>query len=306
MISMIVIGLLGLLCLSLVWKLRHIRGELDRIREVLKDIRAGNENRRILGGQGEMTEPICHDINAIALESRERLMEQRQREQAYRSLMTGLSHDVKTPLASLVGYLEAVREGMVSGAEREEYLAVALSKANYLKEFTERLFDWVKLDSGEWKFEFAERDVSELTRMAVGAWIPLWEERGINYEIRIPERACFLRIDENAYVRSLDNLFHNARIHSGCRTIAVDAEEDGELFRLVIRDDGKGISERDLPQIFDRMYRADPARSDGGSGLGLAITKELVRVNGGTIVAESGEGEGTAFTLVFAKSRPRG
>ena len=100
----------------LLTKLHRVRGQLSLIKDALTDIKAGNLNRRVLARESDLTLQICYDINEIAMDSQSRLIRQKQSEQAYKRLMTSLSHDVKTPLASLVGYLEAVESKMVTGA----------------------------------------------------------------------------------------------------------------------------------------------------------------------------------------------
>ena len=104
----IVIALMLLIIMYLLFVLRRVRTQLALIKDALEDIKGGNLNRRILAGENDMTKTICYDINKIAVNSQAQLIRQRQSEQAYKRLMTSLSHDVKTPLASLVGYLEAV------------------------------------------------------------------------------------------------------------------------------------------------------------------------------------------------------
>ena len=125
----------------LLTRLHRVRGQLSLIKDALMDIKSGNLNRRVLVRESDMTKQICYDINEIAMSSQSRLIQQKQSEQAYKRLMTSLSHDVKTPLASLVGYLEAVESKMVTGAEQEEYIRVAAEKAHHLKEFVTVLFD---------------------------------------------------------------------------------------------------------------------------------------------------------------------
>lgn len=214
--------------------------------------------------------------------------------------MTSLSHDVKTPLASMVGYLEAVQEGLVTGDEKDDYIKVSLSKAHYLKDFVEKLFDWVKLDSGEWKFSFADKDLNELTRNVISDWIPIFEEKHISYEIEIPEQECNIRIDENAYFRSLNNIINNIIVHSNCDRVHLKLEKSDTKVTLTILDNGDGISEKDLPYIFDRMYQADSSRLTKGSGLGLSISKELLRVNNAKISVSSVPNIKTVFTVEFA------
>ena len=112
------------------------------------------------------------------MDSQSRLIRQKQSEQAYKRLMTSLSHDLKTPLASFVGYLEAVESKMVTGAEQEEYIHVGAEKAYHLKEFVRALFEWVKLDAGEQGFHFEVCDLNELTRNIMADWVPILENSG--------------------------------------------------------------------------------------------------------------------------------
>ena len=140
--------------------LRRVQTQLMIIKNALEDIKNGNLNRRILAKENDMTRQICFDINEIAVSSQTRLIQQQQSEQAYKRLMASLSHDVKTPLASLVGYLEAVESKIVMWEEKDEYIRVASEKAHNLKSFVEKLFEWVKLDSGEQVFFFESCDMN--------------------------------------------------------------------------------------------------------------------------------------------------
>ena len=283
----------------LVTKIWHVRERLSMIQEALTDIKAGNLNRRVLAGPNDMTRQICYDLNEIAVNSQARLIRQRQSEQAYKRLMTGLSHDVKTPLASMVGYLEAVESGLVEGEEKEEYIRVAADKAHYMQHFVETLFEWVKLDAGEQIFHFEECDINEITRSIMTDWIPILENSGFDYDINISESECRLELDQHAYARILNNLLQNAITHSGGDKLSLRISEDGQNVKMVTADNGTGISQKDLPHIFERMYQCDHSRGARGNGLGLAITKELVGAHKGTIMAESTPGIGTAFTILL-------
>lgn len=205
----IVIALMLLIIMYLLFVLRRVRTQLALIKDALEDIKGGNLNRRILAGENDMTKTICYDINKIAVNSQAQLIRQRQSEQAYKRLMTSLSHDVKTPLASLVGYLEAVENKIVIGEEKDEYIHVAHEKAHYMKSFVENLFEWVKLDSGEQIFHFEKFDLNELSRNIIADWIPVLESNHFEYEFVIPETEYFIHIDVNAYTRVLNNLFQN-------------------------------------------------------------------------------------------------
>ena len=157
--------------LFFITKLRRVRGQLSIIEEALEDIKSGNPNRRVLARKSDMTKRICYAINEIAVKNQSQLIQQKQSEQAYKRLMTSLSHDVKTPLASLFGYLDAVENGLVAGKEKEAYIHIAVEKACHLKHFVEALFEWVKLDAKEQVFHFELCDFNELTLIPIPAFL---------------------------------------------------------------------------------------------------------------------------------------
>lgn len=288
--------------LFLVIKLGRVREQLSIVEEALEDIKSGNRNRRVLAKNNDMTKRICYAINEIAVKNQSQLIRQKQSEQAYKRLMTSLSHDVKTPLASLVGYLEAAQNGLVTGEEKEAYIRVAVEKAYHLKHFVEELFEWVKLDAKEQIFYFEICDFNELTRNIVAEWVPTLECRHFEYDFDIPEDEYSLRVDPHAYTRILNNLFQNALVHSGGNKLVLQLLESEQEVKIIISDNGKGISSDDIPHIFERMYQCDRSRSLGGNGLGLSITMELVNALGGKIKADSEQGMGAIFTIVFPKS----
>lgn len=286
----------------LIAKLRRVREQLSIIKDALEDIKHGNLNRRVLARENDMTQQICFDINEIAVSSQSRLIQQKQAEHAYKRLMTSLSHDVKTPLASLVGYLEAVESKLVVGEEKEEYIHVATDKAHHLKYFVETLFEWVKLDAGEQIFHFEPCDLNELSRNIIADWIPVLESSHIDYDVDIPEAEYTTRIDPNAYTRMINNLLQNVITHSEGNKLTLRIFEDEKQAKIIVADNGKGISADELPHIFERMYQCDHSRSGKGNGLGLSIVKELVNAHKGKITANSIYGAGTAFTISLPKA----
>ena len=291
-----------LFILFLISKLRRVRGQLSIIEEALEDIKSGNLNRRMLAKKSDMTRKICYGINDIVMNSQTQLIKQKQSEQAYKRLMTSISHDVKTPLASLVGYLEAIECKIVAGEEKDEYIHVAFEKAHYLKHFVENLFEWVKLDSGEQIFHFEVLDLNELSRNIIVDWISVLENSNFDYAFDIPETEYLMRIDANAYSRILNNLLQNALIHSKGSKISFHIFENDLQVKITMTDNGKGISPDHLPHIFERMYQCDQSRSAGGNGLGLSIVKELVTAHKGKITVDSTPNKGSTFTLLFPKS----
>ena len=282
--------------------IRRVKKQIAEITDALADVKNGNGNRRILSATNELVAPLAYEINEIVVSYEKRLSTVRQAEETNRQLMTSLSHDVKTPLASLVGYLEAVESKMVTGAEQEEYIRVAAEKAHHLKEFVTVLFEWVKLDAGEQIFHFELCDLNELSRNIMADWVPLLESHDLTYEIEIPETEYMTRVDSTAYTRILNNLLQNILTHSVASQVSLTVTETEQQAKIVVADNGKGISVSDLPHIFERMYQCDHSRAAKGNGLGLSIAKELVSVHKGTITAASIPGAGTTFTIMLPKA----
>jgi signal transduction histidine kinase len=296
----LVISMLAVFILSL--RLLNIKKQLLKIKNMLAEIKSGNLNRRILTDKHDVTSEICYDINEIAIENQSQLIRQKQSEQAYKRLMTSLSHDVKTPLASLIGYLEAIESEIVEGEEKKEYTRIALSKAYSLKNFVHSLFEWVQLDAGEQIIHFTNCDINELSRDILTDWITILENSHFEYDINIPDSECLIRLDINSYTRIINNLLQNIITHSEGNHFTFCLTESENQVEIIVADNGKGISEHDLPHIFERMYTCDYSRSTRGSGLGLAIVKELVNIHKGKVRAESIQGAGVTFYISLPKA----
>jgi signal transduction histidine kinase len=302
----LLIGIVALLMIILCILTVVIVNEKRRLKyifSILEDIEQGNMNRRVLAPDKDMTTDICHKINTIVENCKEQLTQKDRAQQANRQIMTSLSHDVKTPLTSLIGYLDAIHGGLVYGEEKDSYIEIAWNKAYSLKEYVDTLFEWFKLNSNERQFSFEDADINELTRNIVIGWIPQFEKRNIAYEIVIEDSELHLSIDVSAFTRIANNLVHNAILHSGGSliNIQVKAQPNGAVFSVM--DNGKGISQESIPYIFDRLYKQDEARAAKGSGLGLSIAQELVKAHGGKISVDSMPYKATTFTVYLPRNR---
>jgi len=213
--------------------------------------------------------------------------------------MTSLSHDVRTPLTTLIGYLDAAHKGIVSGKDRDDYIETARWKAHDLKEYIDVLFDWFKLNSNEFAIELQTVEAAELTRDILIDWIPIFEGKQIAYNIDIPEKPFRVRLDTDGYMRILNNLIQNVISHSRADKIEIALTKKNHNMEITVTDNGIGIEKEDLKHIFERLYKCDKGRSEKGSGLGLSIVHQLVEKMNGTITAESTQGNGTTFILLF-------
>ena len=278
---------------------RRVKKQIAEMTDVLADVKNGNGNRRILSAANELTAPLAYEINEIVVAYESRLSIVWQTEETNRQLMTSLSHDVRTPLTTLIGYLDAAHKGLATGKDREDYIETARRKAHDLKEYIDVLFDWFKLNSDEFALEIQSVEAAELTRNILIDWIPIFEDKQVDYEIDIPEQPVRVRLDMDSYIRIINNLIQNVIAHSHADKIKIVLSKQENHMELLLADNGVGIEKEDLKHIFERLYKCDKGRSEKGSGLGLSIVHQLVEKMGGSITVESVPGKGTEFMLLF-------
>lgn len=278
---------------------RRVKKQISEISDALEDIKNGNGNRRILAETHELVAPLAYALNDIILSYESRLSAYHQTEETNRQLMTSLSHDVRTPLTTLIGYLDAAHKGIVNGKERDDYIETARRKAHDLKEYIDVLFDWFKLGSGEFSMNISTVDLTELTRNILIDWIPIFEDAQIDFVADIPEQPFRVQIDPDGYMRILNNLIQNVISHSQADKVEIALSGMERNIKILLSDNGVGIDKEDLKHIFERLYKCDKGRSEKGSGLGLSIVHQLVAKLNGTITVESILGKGTVFILLF-------
>ena len=279
--------------------IRRVKKQIAEITDALADVKNGNGNRRILSATNELVAPLAYEINEIIVSYEKRLSAIRQTEETNRQLMTSLSHDVRTPLTTLIGYLDAAHKGIVTGKDKDDYIETARRKAHDLKEYIDVLFDWFKLNSNEFVMDINTIEAAELTRNILIDWIPIFEDKQIDYNIDIPEQPFRVKLDTDGYMRILNNLIQNVISHSHADKIEIILSKQEKNMQIRLADNGIGIEKEDLKHIFERLYKCDKGRSEKGSGLGLSIAHQLVEKMNGTITANSIQGKGTEVTLLF-------
>ena len=231
---------------------RRVKKQIAEMTDVLVDVKNGNGNRRILSATNELTAPLAYEINEIVVAYESRLSTVRQTEETNRQLMTSLSHDVRTPLTTLLGYLDAAHKGLVTGKDRDDYIETARRKAHDLKEYIDVLFDWFKLNSNEFALEIHPVEAAELTRNILIDWIPIFEDKQVDYDIDILEQPVRVRLDTDSYMRIINNLIQNVIAHSHADKIKITLSKQGNNMRLLLADNGVGIEKEDLGQALDR------------------------------------------------------
>lgn len=293
----IVIAIISVLTSCMI--LKRIKKQISEMTKLLADVKNGNGNRRILLAADEPAAPLAYEINDIIISYENRLSACRRAGESNRQLMTSLSHDVRTPLTTLLGYLDAAHKGMVTGKDRDHYIEIAHRKAHDLKDYIDVLFDWFKLNSNEFAMEIKTVEAAELTRAILIDWIPIFEDMKMDYNIDIPVQPFKADLDTDGYMRILNNLIQNVVSHSRAGKIGIALSAKNGNLELVLTDNGIGIEKEDLKHIFERLYKCDKGRAGKGSGLGLSIVYQLVEKMNGSIAAKSTPGRGTTFTLLF-------
>jgi two-component system, OmpR family, sensor kinase len=217
-----------------------------------------------------------------------------------RELVANVSHDLRTPLATLHGYLETllIKEGRLTAAEQRSFLDVALRQSERLRRRVEELFELAKLDSNYDQVDRELFSLAELVQDVSQKFTLLADGKGIALHTRLQKDVPFVQADIALIERALENLLQNAlRFTPDHGTITIALTYDATAVTVQVQDTGCGIPSEHLPHIFDRFYRADPERRGDGAGLGLAITKRIVELHGGTIEATSTPTVGTSISF---------
>ena len=309
-----------LLNIVLCSKVISINKKISESNEVLDDIKKGNGNRKILSKDNDNFSEIIYKINEIVYLYEEKLTEFRKKENANNQLLTSLSHDIRTPLTSIIGYTDAIKKELLKDGLNDKYdlqnviennntlennkiidnyIDIVREKSYYLKEYLDNVFDWFKLNSNEFYLDLKDTEITELSRNIIKSWIVIFEEKDIDFDIEIEEKEIICNLDQNAYARVINNIIQNAVEHSKTKKIQISIKESNRKIFITIKDFGVGIEPDDLEHIFDRLYKCDKARNKVGSGLGLYITKELVEKMNGCINVKSEIGKGTEFEITL-------
>jgi signal transduction histidine kinase len=229
------------------------------------------------------------------------LQELNKKDALRRELVAQVSHDIRTPLASLHGFLETlqVKEQTLSASKRAEYVAIALHHSKRLKRLVEELFELAKLDANEIRPHAEPFSVAELVQDVVLEFQLKAQHKGIDLTMKAPDALPFVTAEIGLIERVLVNLLENALDHTPKgEQISVTVQLQEPVVIISVADTGCGIASSDLPQIFDPFYQAgNPHRGDHHAGLGLAIAKRIVELHGSDIKVSTEINKGTTFSF---------
>jgi signal transduction histidine kinase len=212
----------------------------------------------------------------------------------------GVSHDLRTPLTLIQGYVEAIADGFAAEPDAQKrYLSIILDKTRVLEDMVGDLIEFVRMETGEWRMTHHDVPLKafleEIARRFAEDALIL--RREFASSIELPEEAT-VRMDEGLFTRVLENLVGNAIRYSEEKgKIAMSARAEAEMIVLSMSDTGIGIPDEDLGRIFDPFYRGTNSRREVGFGLGLTTVKSIIESHGWNITVASGVGKGTTFTI---------
>ncbi|WP_370689954.1 sensor histidine kinase [Lysinibacillus fusiformis] len=264
--------------------------QIESLAEGVMEIAKGDLAYRIeKKGQDEIA-LLKDNINQMAEEIMSSIEMERKVEQQKNDLITNVSHDLRTPLTSIMGYLRLLREEKYETKEQyDEYLKIAFSKSEQLKNLIDDLFDYTKLMNDKNTLVRQQVCLNELLDQLMEELVPLAEQKQRLFIKHFPEHRIFVALDSEKMVRVFDNLLINAINYSaGDGKILVSLEEQDNLIRICVANESDAFTAEELNSLFERFYKKDQSRTNvtEGSGLGLAIAKSIVELHGGTIHAK--------------------
>ncbi len=276
---------------------RTLAAPLGKVSSAAGAIAAGDLSQRVPERGTAETRALARAFNQMA-ENLE------QAEQLRRNLLADVAHELRTPLTVIQGNLQALLDG-VYPLERAE-IATIYDETRLLSRLVADLRELAQAEAGQLKLHLGPVNLTAVLAQTVDSFALLAQDSQVRLELDAPASLPPVSADSDRLAQVLRNLLANALRHAAPGGhVQVVAQTLGDGVRISVADDGPGIPAADLPHVFDRFWRGDPARSrdSGGSGLGLAITRHLVEAQGGQIGVESGEGRGTQFWFTLAAEK---
>ena len=289
------------------WVYRSIAVPLVKLKKATQNIKEGNLDFVLdVEGKDEFSE-LCQDFEEMRRRLKESTEEKSLIEKENRELISNISHDLKTPITAVKGYVEGIMDGVADTPEKiDKYIKTIYNKANDMDRLINELTFYSKIDTDRIPYTFNKINVNNYFNDCI-------EEVGLDLEAKNIELAYFNYVSEDVVIiadaeqlkRVINNIINNSvkYIDKPKGYINIRVKDVGDFIQVEIEDNGKGISNKDLPFVFDRFYRTDASRnsSKGGSGIGLSIVKKIIEDHGGKIWATSKEGTGTVMYFVLRK-----
>lgn len=304
LIRVLIFVLLGIavFSVSFLFLQRRTMRYMAEISQAMQNISEGDLNTAVeIIGDDEFSQ-MAESLNKLAENIRELMDKEREAERSKNELITNIAHDLRTPLTSIIGYLELLSNSRQTVTEPEiqkKYIDIAYTKAKRLEKLIEDLFGFTKMTYGKVSMKVGQVDIIKLLSQLLEEFYPSFADNNLTYELTSDVPAQMICADANLLARLFDNLINNAiKYGAEGKRIQVNVCGGEELATISITNYGRVIPPEELPMIFNKFYRVEHSRSTstGGTGLGLAIAKNVVDMHGGSIQVTS-DLNGTVFTV---------
>jgi len=280
-------------------------GELNTAAERISD---GDLDFEMTYKENDELGKLCIEFDRMRLKLKDSLDKQGKYENSRKLLLASISHDLRTPLTSIKGYIEALQDGIVTDEEaKDRYMNIIVDKTNKLNTLIDDLFIYSKMELGEFQIELMTIPSDFLMEGLLMPKISEYADAPFEFKLDKSFPMVLLDVDEKRISQVIDNVIHNATKYTN-NYIDVRVKTKADYLQIFIEDDGCGIPKDELPFIFDQFYKVEKSRNSSvqGTGLGLAITKRLVTAHGGRISVKSIEDEGTTFKIELPiKHKPK-
>lgn len=303
-VVVLVYVLIGILAFAVTFLLLQEKSAayIGRISDAVERISEGDLNTQVeVVGDDEFSS-MASNLNKMVEDIRRLMDKERESERTKNELITNVAHDLRTPLTSIIGYLELLSGPVVLQPEmQKKYIDIAYSKAKRLEKLIEDLFGFTKMNYGKLAMHVSKVDIVKLLGQLLEESYPNFANKGLSYELQSNVPAKIITADGNLLARLFDNLIGNAiKYGAEGKRILVKVMADTDTVQVSVTNYGYVIPAEELPLIFDKFYRVEQSRSThtGGTGLGLAIVKNIVDMHGGTITVKS-DLNGTVFTVTL-------
>lgn len=280
----------------------NIMRPLEQLTEGARRIAAGDLDQPILYKGDYEFEEVCKAFNSMQEDVKQHEEDRKRYEQARTEMVTSISHDLRTPLTSIKGYIKGILDGVANTAgKQEQYLKIAYDTTGEMDILLQKLFVFSKIETGIMPFDFVRISLPEYINQYGASRELQYLERGLELRIQTEETGYEGMYDIVQMQRVFDNLLENSLRYASREHIIVliRYQETEEEEILTFRDNGNGVPYDKLPNIFDRFYRCDEARGTEGNGVGLYIVKYIVEAHGGQVTAENKNG--LMITMRFEK-----
>ena len=289
------------------WIYRTVPVPLSKLQKAARNIKEGNLDFEIRADADDEIGQLCQDFDEMRQRLKANAEEQQETERENKELISNISHDLKTPITAIKGYVEGIMDGVADTPEKmDRYIKTIYNKANEMDLLINELTLYAKIDTNRIPYDFTTISAIEYFGDCADDLAIELESKGTEFEYGnyIDEDSKII-VDPEQMRRVINNIVSNSvkYMDKPQGHITMNLRDVGDFVQVELGDNARGIAAKDLPYVFDRFYRADASRnsSKGGSGIGLSIVKKIVEEHGGKIWATSVEGEGTTMFFVVRK-----